>query len=109
MNSQRDIDTTIQQVIEFLCQKAMDEQRQQNKYNPTNFGGVIFWFEEVPTGKKITHSSTIGIKDGAPEMEMHLKFSVHPHDWKIKEIINDLNLRERQSLINKGVGIKLDY
>lgn len=109
MNSQRDIDSTIQRVIEFLCQKAMDEQRQQNKYNPSSFGGVIFWFEEVPTGKIIKQSSTIGIKDGAPETETHLKFSVHPHDWKIQEIINDINNRERQSLINKGVAIKLDY
>lgn len=109
MNAQKDIDNTIQRIIDFLCQKAMDENKQQNKYNPSYFGGVIFWFEEVPTGNKINQSSIIGISDGEPETVTHLKFSVHPHDWKIPEIVNDLNNRERQSLINKGVAIKLDY
>jgi len=108
-NSKIDIDRTIKRVIEFLCDKAMDEQRQQNKHNPTSLGSVIFWFEEVFTGKKIGQSSIFGIKDNSPEMEMHLKFTKRPDDWDIKAILSDVDNRERQMLINKGVGIHIDY
>jgi len=66
-------------VINFLMLKALHEKRKQDKMNPTQLGNVRFHIQYNERTK-----------------ESRLVFSLHPKQWRVKEIIKDLDRREAE-------------
>ena len=71
------------QVAQFLMNKAIYEYRKQDKNNPTELGGTLFWIAQDP------HEN------------VRLHFSKHPSNWNVKEIIKDMNNKEADIIMDR--------
>jgi hypothetical protein len=91
---QAQFNIVIRRVIDFLCQKAVLERRPQTENNPTQLGGVAFWF-------KVTAD-----KNGNILAPSELAFNAPPKVWDFTKIIYDLEEREKVMFINMGANIE---
>lgn len=70
----------------FLVRKGQMEQRRQDLTNRTILGGVNFWFQ-------------IDDKNGS----IILCYDKHPKDWKVDEIMRNINDLEHMFYVQEGM------